>query len=97
MTASNLMTTYNRMDVTFVRGDGAQLWDQNDKRYLDALSGIAVTGLGHSHPAITEALCVQSGTLLHTSNLYRIEHQESLGAKLSALSGLSHAMEVRCM
>ena len=91
MTASNLMTTYNRMDVTFVRGDGAQLWDQNDKRYLDALSGIAVTGLGHSHPAITEALCVQSGTLLHTSNLYRIEHQESLGAKLSALSGLSHA------
>lgn len=91
MTATNLMSTYNRLDVTFVRGDGAQLWDQNDKRYLDALSGIAVTGLGHAHPAVTEALCVQAGTLLHTSNLYRIEHQEALGAKLSALSGLSHA------
>lgn len=91
MTASNLMSTYNRMDVTFVRGEGAQLWDKQGRRYLDALSGIAVTGLGHAHPAVTEALCLQSGTLLHTSNLYRIEHQEALGEKLSALSGLSHA------
>lgn len=91
MTTTNLMSTYNRMDVTFVRGDGAELWDQNGRRYLDALSGIAVTGLGHAHPAVTEALCLQAGTLVHTSNLYRIEHQEALGASLSALSGLSHA------
>ena len=85
----NLMTTYNRLDVTFARGDGAQLWDTSGRRYLDALSGIAVTGLGHAHPAITEALCVQAGTLLHTSNLYRIEHQEALGSKLCDLSGMS--------
>ena len=86
---NNLMTTYNRLDVTFTHGDGAQLWDSQGRRYLDALSGIAVTGLGHAHPAVTEALCIQAGTLVHTSNLYRIEHQETLGSKLCALAGLS--------
>lgn len=91
MSTNSLMSTYKRMDVTFVRGEGACLWDASGKRYLDALSGIAVTGLGHSHPAITEALCLQAGSLLHTSNLYRIEHQESLGARLAELSKLSHA------
>ncbi|MGR8950038.1 MAG: acetylornithine transaminase [Gammaproteobacteria bacterium] len=90
MTIGNLMTTYNRLDVIFERGDGAQLWDVNGRRYLDALSGIAVTGLGHAHPAVTEALCLQAGTLVHTSNLYRIEHQEELAEKLAALSGLTH-------
>ena len=86
---NSLMSTYSRLDVTFTRAEGAQLWDSKGRRYLDALSGIAVTGLGHCHPAVTEALCVQAGTLLHTSNLYRIEHQETLGAKLCELSGLS--------
>ncbi|MEM7465944.1 MAG: aspartate aminotransferase family protein [Pseudomonadota bacterium] len=90
MSSANLMTTYNRLDVTFVRGEGAELWDEGGKRYLDALSGIAVTGLGHAHTAITEALCLQAGTLVHTSNLYRITHQETLGTKLAALSGLTH-------
>ena len=86
---NNLMTTYNRLDVTFTHGDGAQLWDSQGRRYLDALSGIAVTGLGHAHPAVTEALCIQAGTLVHTSNLYRIEHQETLGRRLCELSNLS--------
>ena len=84
------MSTYNRLDVIFERGDGAQLWDAEGRRYLDALSGIAVTGLGHAHPAVTEALCLQAGTLVHTSNLYRIEHQEALSEKLARLSGLTH-------
>ena len=89
MNTNNLMSTYNRLDVTFERGDGAQLWDAEGRRYLDALSGIAVTGLGHAHPAVTEALCLQAGTLLHTSNLYRIEHQEALSEKLATLSGMT--------
>jgi acetylornithine aminotransferase len=83
-----LMTTYKRMDVTFVRGDGAWLWDSTGRRYLDALSGIAVCGLGHAHPQIAAALCEQAQQLWHTSNLYRIAHQEELGRRLVLRSGL---------
>ncbi|WP_029133337.1 aspartate aminotransferase family protein [Sedimenticola selenatireducens] len=83
-----LMATYNRLPVSFERGDGVWLWDTEGKRYLDALSGIAVCGLGHAHPAIQKAICDQAGTLLHTSNLYQIPLQEKLGEKLTALAGM---------
>ncbi len=83
-----LMATYNRLPVQFVRGAGARLWDAEGREYLDALSGIAVCGLGHAHPAVAEAVCDQARTLVHTSNLYRIPLQEELGARLTALAGM---------
>jgi len=83
-----LMATYKRLPVTFVRGEGAWLWDTNGRRYLDALSGIAVCGLGHAHPAVHEALCEQAGLLIHTSNLYQIAEQQALGESLTAYSGM---------
>ncbi|MCW8881985.1 MAG: aspartate aminotransferase family protein [Sedimenticola sp.] len=86
--SSALMATYKRLPVSFERGDGVWLWDTEGKRYLDALSGIAVCGLGHAHPAIQKAICDQAGKLLHTSNLYEIPLQEQLGGKLIALSGM---------
>lgn len=88
--SSHLMTTYNRLDVTFERGEGVWLWDNNDKKYLDALSGIAVCGLGHAHPAIHKAICDQSQKLLHTSNLYRIGVQEQLADRLIEKSGMAN-------
>lgn len=87
---SHIMPTYGRLPVTFTKGEGAWLWNENNKRYLDALSGIAVCNLGHAHPAIHEALCKQSKTLLHTSNLYNIEVQEQLATKLCQLSGMDN-------
>ncbi|KOR31149.1 acetylornithine aminotransferase [Achromatium sp. WMS2] len=83
-----LMDTYKRLPITFVRGEGAWLWDTNNNRYLDALSGIAVCGLGHAHPDITQALCQQASTLIHTSNLYGIPLQEELAALLTKISGM---------
>lgn len=84
------MSTYNRQEVTFERGEGVWLWDTAGRRYFDALCGIAVCGLGHAHPSVTEAICLQAGELLHTSNLYRIDLQEQLGERLTALSGLDN-------
>jgi acetylornithine aminotransferase len=84
----SLMATYQRLPVTFVRGEGAWLWDGAGKRYLDALSGIAVCALGHAHPAVREALCDQAGRLVHTSNLYQIEAQEALGESLTTLASM---------
>ncbi|MFI9652195.1 aspartate aminotransferase family protein [Guyparkeria halopsychrophila] len=83
-----LLPTYNRQPVRFVRGEGPYLWDESGRQYLDAVSGIAVTGLGHAHPDIAEALCDQAKTLIHTSNLYGIPWQERLGERLAALSGM---------
>ena len=88
---NHLMHTYGRLPVRFVRGEGALLWDEQDRRYLDALSGIAVCGLGHAHPAVTAALCDQAGTLVHTSNLYEIPLQEDLAAALCSRAGLDRA------
>lgn len=85
------MNTYSRLPVAFVRGEGAWLWDDQGKRYLDAISGIAVCGLGHGHPAWVKALCDQAATLIHTSNLYRIPKQEELAGRLAALSGMDAA------
>src|SRR5580698_3213025 len=67
---SALMHTYAEPTVTFVRGAGSELWDTDGKRYLDFLSGLAVTGLGHAHPAVAEAVSDQARTLLHVSNLF---------------------------
>jgi acetylornithine aminotransferase len=83
-----LMSTYNRLPVAFVRGEGSRLWDSEGKSYLDAISGIAVCSLGHAHPAITEALCSQAGTLVHTSNLYGIPKQQTLGERLTAAAAM---------
>ncbi len=82
------MTTYARLPVSFSHGEGCTLTDTDGKTYLDALSGIAVCGLGHAHPAITAAICEQAGKLVHTSNLYSIGVQEQLGDKLTAVSGM---------
>jgi acetylornithine/N-succinyldiaminopimelate aminotransferase len=84
------MPTYNRLPVTFVKGEGAWLWDTNNKRYLDVLSGIAVTNLGHAHPAVHQAICRQSETLIHTSNWYGIATQESLANLLTEKSGMDN-------
>jgi len=83
-----LMATYKRLPVTFERGEGVWLWDTDGKRYLDALSGIAVCGLGHAHPAVRQAICEQAGQLIHTSNLYGIAEQERLGALLTERAGM---------
>lgn len=83
-----LMPTYGRMDVKFVRGAGVWLWDEEGRRYLDALSGIAVCGLGHAHPRLAAVLCDQASVLWHTSNLYRVEWQERLAETLIGRSGL---------
>ncbi len=82
------MNTYGRLPVAFERGEGAWLWDTNGKRYLDALAGIAVCGVGHSHPRLTAALREQVGKLVHTSNLYGITLQEQLADRLAAISGM---------
>jgi len=85
---THLMHTYARLPVAFVRGEGPWLWDADGKKYLDALSGVAVCGLGHAHPGITEALCDQAGKLVHTSNWYGIALQEQLADRLCQLSQL---------
>ncbi|PVV07067.1 MAG: aspartate aminotransferase family protein [gamma proteobacterium symbiont of Ctena orbiculata] len=84
----SLMTTYNRLPITFLRGEGARLWDEQGRSYLDAIAGIAVCGLGHAHPEIRDALCEQAGTLLHTSNIYGIANQEKLGQRLCDLASM---------
>ena len=86
-----LQSTYNRLPVAFERGEGAWLWDTEGRRYLDALSGIAVCGLGHAHPKIAAAIADQAQTLIHTSNLYRIPLQEQLARRLCALAGMDQA------
>jgi predicted acetylornithine/succinylornithine family transaminase len=81
------MPTYAPAAVTFVRGAGTELWDDTGKRYLDLLSGLAVTSLGHSHPAVADALAEQARTLLHVSNLFRTAHAEGVAATLDDLVG----------
>jgi acetylornithine/N-succinyldiaminopimelate aminotransferase len=88
---SHLMHTYARLPVAFTRGNGAWLWDTHGKRYLDALGGIAVCALGHAHPAVTQAICEQAGTLMHTSNLYQITLQQELSDRLCAVAEMDRA------
>ena len=87
---SHVMNTYARLPVAFARGEGVWLWDTNGKRYLDAVAGVAVCGLGHGHPRFVAALREQIGKLIHTSNLYEITLQEQLADKLCAISGMEN-------
>lgn len=82
------MNTYGRQPVTFVRGEGVWLWDDQGKRYLDGLAGVAVNGLGHAHPALVKAISEQAARLIHVSNVYNIAEQARLADRLSALSGM---------
>jgi acetylornithine/N-succinyldiaminopimelate aminotransferase len=82
------MSTYARLPVEFERGEGIWLWDTEGRQYLDALSGIAVCGLGHAHPDVARAIAEQAGRLVHTSNLYGIAHQGKLADRLCSLSGM---------
>lgn len=84
------MPTYSRLAVTFEKGRGVWLWDNEGQRYLDALAGIAVCGLGHAHSAVRDAIADQADRLIHTSNLYRIDLQEQLADRLIDLSGLEN-------
>lgn len=85
---SHLMNTYARLPVAFTHGEGVWLFDETGKRYLDALSGIAVSTLGHNHPRLVRAIAQQAACVLHTSNLYRIPLQEELADRLADLSGM---------
>lgn len=85
-----LMNTYGNRTTTLVRGEGPYVWDSEGKRYLDALSGIAVCGLGHNHPAVTKAINEQASKLLHVSNLYNIEPQIAAGKALVEISGMDN-------
>ena len=88
MTSKALMNTYGDRAATLIKGEGAWLWNDKGDKYLDALSGIAVCGLGHSHPAITKAITEQLSTLTHCSNFFTIPNQEVLAEKLCHISGM---------
>lgn len=85
---SHLMPTYGRQPISFVRGRGAYLYTEDGSEYLDALTGIAVCGLGHAHPVIAEAIAEQAATLIHTSNLFEIPWQTAAAQKLAEVSGM---------
>lgn len=87
---SPLMNTYARLPVALSHGEGSWVWSTDGRRYLDALSGIAVNTLGHNHPRLTAGLRDQVGRLIHTSNIYGIPLQEQLAARLVALSGMTN-------
>ncbi|ANI58544.1 acetylornithine/N-succinyldiaminopimelate aminotransferase [Pseudomonas frederiksbergensis] len=91
MTATCLMSTYQPLALSFSKGLGTRLWDQAGREYLDAVAGVAVTNVGHSHPRIVSAISEQAGLLLHTSNLYSIDWQQRLAQKLVRLSGMERA------
>jgi acetylornithine aminotransferase len=91
MTDAHLMDTYARMPVAFERGEGAWLYDESGRRYLDAISGIAVCSLGHADPVLADALCDQARTLIHTANLGHVRMQERLAERLCGLAGMDRA------
>ncbi|MCP4186835.1 MAG: aspartate aminotransferase family protein [Gammaproteobacteria bacterium] len=86
--SNHLISAYQSLPVSFIRGDGVYLWDQDGNQYLDGLCGISVTSLGHNYPAVTEAIQQQAASLIHTSNLYSIEWQQKLADRLCELSGM---------
>ena len=83
-----LMNTYGERSLSLVRGEGCYVWDEHGNQFLDALAGIAVCGLGHCHPAVTEAVQKQIQTLVHTSNLYHLPVQQEAGQALCHVSGM---------
>jgi len=85
---SHLMNTYGRLPVTFEKGEGVWLFDNHGEKYLDALSGVAVNGLGHAHPKLIQAINQQIAKLIHVSNIYHIREQELLADKLCEVSGM---------
>jgi acetylornithine/N-succinyldiaminopimelate aminotransferase len=85
---THLMPTYARLPVAFVRGEGAWLWDEVGKKYLDALAGIAVSGLGHGHPRLVRTIADQAAKVIHTSNLYEIPAQTALADRICDLAGM---------
>ncbi len=85
---NKLMNTYAALPLAFDRGEGAWLWDEDGNRYLDAISGLGVCGLGHAHPDVTRVIADQAGKLIHTANLARIPWQEKLAGKLVEITGM---------
>ena len=85
-----IMPTYGRLPVTFSRGEGAVLYDMDDRAYLDGVSGIAVTNLGHQYPRVTEAVAEQASRLIHTSNLFHIGLQEAVAEQLRGATGMEN-------
>lgn len=85
---SHLMNTYGRQPVTFTHGEGVWLYDAAGNKYLDALSGVAVNGLGHAHPTLVTAIQTQVAKMIHVSNIYGIAEQEALADKLAEISGM---------
>ena len=85
---SHLMNTYGRQPITFTHGEGVWLWDAAGNKYLDALAGVAVNGLGHAHPKLVQAISEQAAKLIHVSNIYHINEQEALADKLAEISGM---------
>jgi len=85
---SHLMNTYARLPVAFTRGEGVWLWGEDGKKYLDALAGIAVSGLGHAHPRLVRAIADQAAKVIHTSNIYEIPLQTQVADRICALSGM---------
>lgn len=85
---SHVMNTYARLPVAFSHGEGVWLYDETGKRYLDALSGIAVNTLGHNHPRLVKAIADQAARVLHTSNLYGIPLQDKLSDRIAEVSGM---------
>ena len=90
MTTDALMNNYGTRTITVTKGSGSWLWDDQGNKYLDAIAGIAVCGLGHCHPAVSEAISQQAQTLVHSSNLYNLQPQEQLAEKLRAISGMDN-------
>lgn len=85
---SHLMPVFGRQPISFVRGRGSYLYSDDGVEYLDALTGIAVCGLGHAHPVLAEAIAEQAAALIHTSNLYEVPWQTAAAQKLAAVSGM---------
>ena len=85
---THVMKTYARLPVAFVRGEGVWLWDESGQKYLDALAGIAVSGLGHAHPRLVRAIADQAARVIHTSNLYEIPAQSELADRICGLAGM---------
>lgn len=83
-----LMTSYSPLPISFTHGRGIWLFDEQGKAYLDGLSGIAVCGLGHAHPDVTQTITQQAEKLLHTSNVYQIKEQQLLAETLTAMAGM---------
>ncbi|MBU6953758.1 MULTISPECIES: aspartate aminotransferase family protein [unclassified Hahella] len=88
MAGPTLMNTYGRLPIAFTHGEGCWLYDTQGNRYFDSVTGIAVCGLGHAHPAVSEAVCSQSKKLLHCSNLYQVPLQQQLGDLLCQVAGM---------